>query len=39
MATARATTVVELPTSHSPFFSRPEAVAELLIDLARDTSA
>ena len=35
MATARATTVVELPTSHSPFFSRPEAVAELLIDLAR----
>jgi len=39
MATSRATTVVELPTSHSPFFSRPEAVAGLLIDLARDSSA
>ena len=39
MATARATTVVELATSHSPFFSRPEAVAGLLIDLARDSSA
>ena len=36
MATARATTVVELPASHSPFFSRPEAVAELLVELARD---
>jgi pimeloyl-ACP methyl ester carboxylesterase len=35
MATARATTVVELPTSHSPFFSQPEAVAELLAQLAR----
>jgi len=35
MATARATTVVELPTSHSPFFSQPEAVAELLVELAR----
>ncbi len=38
MATARATTVVELPTSHSPFFSKPEAVADLLIDLARDSA-
>jgi pimeloyl-ACP methyl ester carboxylesterase len=34
MATARATTVVELPTSHSPFFSQPEAVAALLAQLA-----
>jgi pimeloyl-ACP methyl ester carboxylesterase len=38
MATARATTVVELPASHSPFFSRPEAVAELLVQLARDAA-
>jgi pimeloyl-ACP methyl ester carboxylesterase len=34
MATTRATTVVELPTSHSPFFSQPEAVAALLAQLA-----
>jgi pimeloyl-ACP methyl ester carboxylesterase len=34
MATARATTVVELPTSHSPFFSQPKAVAALLVQLA-----
>jgi pimeloyl-ACP methyl ester carboxylesterase len=36
MATARATTVVELHASHSPFLSQPEAVAELLVELARD---
>jgi pimeloyl-ACP methyl ester carboxylesterase len=35
MATARATTVVELPASHSPFFSQPGAVADLLAQLAR----
>jgi pimeloyl-ACP methyl ester carboxylesterase len=33
-AAARATTVVEMPTSHSPFLSRPELVADLLIDLS-----
>jgi pimeloyl-ACP methyl ester carboxylesterase len=38
MATARATTVVELRASHSPFFSQPEAVADLLVELARDTA-
>jgi pimeloyl-ACP methyl ester carboxylesterase len=35
MATARATTIVELDASHSPFFSMPGAVADLLIELAR----
>ena len=33
-AAARATTVVEMPTSHSPFLSRPELVADLLIELS-----
>ena len=33
--TARTTTSVEWPTSHSPFFSRPDLVADLLITLAR----
>jgi pimeloyl-ACP methyl ester carboxylesterase len=32
----RATKVVEWPTSHSPFLSRPELVADLLEGLARD---
>ncbi len=31
----RATNVVEWDTSHSPFFSRPELVADLLAGLAR----
>lgn len=31
---ARCDTVVEWPTSHSPFLSRPELVADLLSDLA-----
>ena len=31
----RTTTVVEWDTSHSPFFSRPDLVADLLICLAR----
>lgn len=32
---ARCTHTIEWPTSHSPFLSRPELVADLLIDLAR----
>lgn len=32
---ARTTTVVEWDTSHSPFFSRPDLVADLLISLSR----
>lgn len=35
---ARCTTTVEWPTSHSPFVSRPELVADLLSELARRTS-
>jgi pimeloyl-ACP methyl ester carboxylesterase len=35
---ARTTASVEWPTSHSPFFSRPELVADLLIGLARDAA-
>ncbi|HZP29875.1 MAG TPA: alpha/beta hydrolase [Acidimicrobiia bacterium] len=35
MARARATTIVELPAGHSPFFSDPQAVADLLAELAR----
>jgi hypothetical protein len=31
---ARVGTVVEMPTSHSPFLSRPELVADLLIELS-----
>jgi pimeloyl-ACP methyl ester carboxylesterase len=31
---AHASEVVEWPTSHSPFISRPELVADLLVDLA-----
>ena len=31
----RTTTAVEWPTSHSPFFSRPDLVADLLAGLAR----
>jgi hypothetical protein len=31
----RASEVVEWPTSHSPFFSRPELVTTLLADRAR----
>ena len=31
----RCTRSIEWPTSHSPFLSRPELVADLLIDLAR----
>lgn len=33
-AAARATTVVDMPTSHSPFLSRPDLVADLLIDVS-----
>jgi len=33
-AAARATTSLDWPTSHSPFSSRPELVADLLIDLS-----
>jgi pimeloyl-ACP methyl ester carboxylesterase len=33
-AAARVQTIVEWPTSHSPFASRPELVADLLIDLS-----
>jgi pimeloyl-ACP methyl ester carboxylesterase len=32
---ARVGNIVEMPTSHSPFLSRPELVADLLIKLAR----
>ena len=32
---ARCTNTVRWPTSHSPFLSRPDLVAELLTDLAR----
>jgi hypothetical protein len=31
----RCTTIVEWPTSHSPFLSAPERVAELVAGLAR----
>ncbi|HLN18498.1 MAG TPA: alpha/beta hydrolase [Acidimicrobiales bacterium] len=31
---ANATNVVEWPTSHSPFFSQPDLVVDLLVDLA-----
>jgi len=31
---ARVATSIDWPTSHSPFFSRPELVADLLIDLS-----
>ena len=34
----RTTTSVEWPTSHSPFFSRPDLLADLLIGLARDAA-
>jgi pimeloyl-ACP methyl ester carboxylesterase len=34
--TSRTTTFVEWPTSHSPFFSRPDLVADLLVGLARE---
>jgi len=34
----RTTASVEWPTSHSPFFSRPDLVADLLIGLARDAA-
>jgi pimeloyl-ACP methyl ester carboxylesterase len=34
--TTRTTTFVEWPTSHSPFFSRPDLVADLLTGLARE---
>jgi pimeloyl-ACP methyl ester carboxylesterase len=33
-AAKRCATSVEWPTSHSPFLSRPDLVAELLIDLS-----
>jgi pimeloyl-ACP methyl ester carboxylesterase len=33
----RTTTSVEWPTSHSPFFSRPDLVADLLIGLATES--
>jgi pimeloyl-ACP methyl ester carboxylesterase len=33
---SRADAIVEWPTSHSPFFSRPELVADVLAGLARD---
>jgi pimeloyl-ACP methyl ester carboxylesterase len=33
----RTTTAVEWPTSHSPFFSRPDLVAELLVALAGES--
>jgi pimeloyl-ACP methyl ester carboxylesterase len=33
---ARTTDVVELDTSHSPFFSRPDLIVDLLAQLARD---
>ena len=33
---ARTGTVVELPTSHSPFFSQPQLVVDLLARLARE---
>jgi pimeloyl-ACP methyl ester carboxylesterase len=35
----RCTSSVDLPTSHSPFLSAPEAVADLLADLARQERA
>lgn len=35
---ARCSDVVEWPTSHSPFLSRPDLVAELLTDLAQRTT-
>jgi pimeloyl-ACP methyl ester carboxylesterase len=35
--TTRTTTSIEWSTSHSPFFSRPDLVAELLIRLARES--
>jgi pimeloyl-ACP methyl ester carboxylesterase len=34
----RTTASVEWPTSHSPFFSRPDLVADLLIGLAREVA-
>jgi pimeloyl-ACP methyl ester carboxylesterase len=34
----RTTTSVEWPTSHSPFFSRPDLLADLLIGLARPSA-
>jgi pimeloyl-ACP methyl ester carboxylesterase len=33
-AAARASTIVDMPTSHSPFLSRPDLVANLLIELS-----
>jgi len=36
---ARADQVIELPTSHSPFLSRPEDVARILADLATAAGA
>lgn len=33
---ARTTSTVELPTSHSPFFSAPDSLVALLVDVARD---
>jgi len=34
---SRTTTSVDWPTSHSPFFSRPDLLAELLIGLAHES--
>ena len=36
---ARCATTVEWPTSHSPFFSRPELVTDLLARLAHETDS
>lgn len=36
---ARCTDSVDWPTSHSPFLSRPDLVADLLVDLARTHAA
>lgn len=36
---ARCNDVIEWPTSHSPFASRPELVSELLVTLARAVKA
>jgi hypothetical protein len=38
MAT-RATNVVEWDTSHSPFLSQPQLVADLLIEIAKGVDA
>jgi pimeloyl-ACP methyl ester carboxylesterase len=35
---ARVGTTVEMPTSHSPFLSRPDLVTELLVELHRELS-